>query len=330
MAHRATTDELARWLAARADFVILGHVMPDGDAMGSCIAMALALRAMGKRAVVCLPGGAPRIYAKYAHADEVLRPEDALPFEPKTALSLDVSEIERLGNGRRLFDGCAEKAMADHHATNPGFGDAWYIDGYAAATGEIVLELIEKLGVTLTQDMAQWLYIAISTDCGQFGYSNTRPETMRAAAKLMETGIDVSRLVRELYHTRSRARTQLLGAVLAQLHVSEDGKIAWSKLTQAMLDSTGALREDNEGIVNYLLEIEGVEIALLAEERGSASKFSLRSKEKVDVAAQVAAPLGGGGHARAAGCTLQTDLDSALETMLKQARAALEQTGEVQ
>ena len=97
-----------------------------------------------------------------------------------------------------------------------------------------------------------------------------------------------------------------------------------------MLDSTGALREDNEGVVNYLLEIEGVEIALLAEERGSASKFSLRSKEKVDVAAQVAAPLGGGGHARAAGCTLQTDLDSALETMLKQARAALEQTGEVQ
>ena len=125
MAHRATTDELARWLAAREDFVILGHVMPDGDAMGSCIAMALALRAMGKRAVVCLPGGAPRIYAKYAHADEVLRPEDALPFEPKTALSLDVSEIERLGDGRRRFEGCAERAMADHHATTPGFGDVW-------------------------------------------------------------------------------------------------------------------------------------------------------------------------------------------------------------
>lgn len=327
MANRATTDALAKWLTAREDFVILGHVMPDGDAMGSCIAMMLALRAMGKRAVVCLPGGAPKIYAKYAHADETLRPEDALPFEPRTALSLDVSETERLGEGRRLFDGCAEKAMADHHATNPGFGDVWYIDGEAAATGEIVLELIEKLGVTLTKEMALWLYIAISTDCGQFGYSNTRPATMRAAAKLMETGIDVSRLVRELYHTRSRARTQLLGEVLAQLRVSDDGKIAWAKLTQEMLDRTGALREDNEGVVNYLLEIDGVEIAVLAEERGSASKFSLRSKDAVDVAAQVAAPLGGGGHARAAGCTLQMGLDEALETMLKQARTALEQTG---
>lgn len=323
MLKRATIDELAAWLKIQDDFVIIGHIMPDGDAMGSCIAMMLALRSLGKRAFVCLPGGGSKLYAKYPFADEVVRPEGELPFAPKTALSLDVSEPERLGAAKALFDGCEHRAAVDHHPTNPGFGELFYLDGEAAATGEIVLALIRSMNVALTKDIAQWLYIAICTDCGQFGYSNTRPETMMAAAELMKTGIDTAHLVRDLYHTFSRARTQLAAVVLAELEVSEDGRIAWARLTQEMLRRTGATREDNEGIVNQLLDIAGVEIAFLAEERDEGTKFSLRSKERIDVAYQIAVPLGGGGHARAAGCTLSLPMEAAIAKILEGAKNAL-------
>ena len=326
MASRATIDQLAAWLRAHDDFVLIGHVSPDGDAAGSCLATMLALRAMGKRAYVSLPGGIPEMYGMYPHANEVILPGEAQPFAPKTAFALDVSDEGRLGDARALFDACADRAVLDHHATNPGFGDLCCVDGGAAATGELAVSLIEALGVPLTREMAQWLYIAISTDCGQFNYSNTRPETMEAAAKLLRAGVDVAHLTRELYRTRSRARTQLLGLVLGGLCVSEDGKVAWARLTSEMFERAGALREDNEGIVNYLLEIRGVEVAVLAEERDGATKFSLRSKETVDVAAQVACPFGGGGHARAAGCTLMLPVEAALERVLEQVKSAIENT----
>lgn len=324
MTRRATIDQLAAWLKERDDFVLIGHVSPDGDAAGSCLAAMLALQAMGKRVCVCLPGGMPAIYADYPHADKVFA-ADSLPFAPKTAFALDVSDEGRLGNAKALFDGCEARAVLDHHGTNPGFGQLCCVDGKAAATGEMVLGLIEALGVMVTKEIALWLYIAISTDCGNFNYSNTRPETMEAAAKLLRAGVDVARLTRELYHTRSRARTQLLGLVLSQLSVSQNGKMAWSVLTNEMLERAGALREDNEGVVNYLLEIRGVEIAVLAEERENGTKFSLRSKETADVA-QIAKAFGGGGHIRAAGCTLALPMEEALQNVLTYAEKVLEKT----
>lgn len=323
---QATIDSLAAWLLAHDDFILMGHVSPDGDATGSCIALMLALRARGKRAFVCLPGGVAKMYQRYPHADEVVRPEDELPFAPETAFAVDVSDEGRLGGAKALFDRCSAQGLLDHHGTNPGFGEIGLIDGDSAATGELVVALIEKLGVELTQEMARWLYIAISTDCGQFSYSNTRPETLEAAAKLMRTGLDVARLTCELYRTRSKARTLLLGRILSGLTVSTDGKIAWARLTDKMLEEAGALREDNEGVVNYLLEIAGVEVAVLAEERGEATKFSLRSKEYVDVASQIAMPFGGGGHVRAAGCTLAMPMEDALAAVLRRTKEVLQNT----
>ena len=324
MENRTTIDALARWLAAQDRVALIGHVSPDGDTAGSCMALMLALRAMGKRAFVCLPGGMPKMYGAYPCADETIQPGETLPFEPEAALAVDVSEKARMGAAAALFDGCAQTAALDHHATNPGFGDLCLVDGDRAATGELALELIDALGVALTAEMATWLYIAISTDSGHFSFSSTTSATMRAAARLIEAGVDVAELTRALYRTRSQARTRLLGAVLNGLEVSADGQMAWARLTDEMLSMTGATREDNEGVVNYLLEIEGVEFAALAEERAGATKFSLRSKRWLDVAQQVARPFGGGGHARAAGCTLDVPMEEALRRVLDQARAALE------
>ena len=323
MPNRATIAEIANWLKARDDFALFGHVSPDGDAAGSCIATALMLNALGKRAFVVLPGGLPGMYSGFDCSVNLVKAGEKAPFAPKTAISIDVSERARLGDGEALFASCAESAMLDHHATNPGFGDVYFIDSEAAACGEIIVKLIEAAGCTLTREMAQWLFIAISTDSGHFSFSNTRPETLEAAAKTLKAGIDVSKITEKLYRSRTKARTQLLGVVLSGLQTSADGRMAWAKLTRAMLETTGARREDAEGIVNYLNEIGGVEFACLAEEREGGTKFSLRAKGELDVAKQVAIPFGGGGHAKAAGCTLELPIDSALESVLKQAEKAL-------
>lgn len=314
--------ELAAALKAQNDWALFGHVNPDGDTAGSCIALALALKALGKRACVYLPGGLPKMYQAFPCTVEIV-PSGALPFQPEGVFSVDVSEPERLGSGRELYEACPHRAMLDHHATNAGFGEVCVVDGAAAATGELAVELIAEMGVSLTREMATWLFIAICTDCGRFGYSSTRPQTLEAAAACLRAGIDLDGLTRQLYCTRSEGRTRLLGMALNGLEMDESGKMCWARLTEDMFRRAGALREDSEGIVNYLLEIQGVQFACLAEERGSQTKFSLRSKPPLNVAEAVAVPLGGGGHACAAGVTLNLPLEAALDRVLHQARTAL-------
>ena len=328
MASRVTIDKLADWLRDRDDVLLLGHESPDGDAAGSCLGIWHALRAMGKRAVVCLPGGIPMLYAGLPGAAEVCDTDAKLPFAPKAALAVDVSEFARLGEaGQRLFEACPDRAALDHHHTNPGFGQLYFLDGDAAAAGELAVDLIDGLGVALSQDMATCLFVAISTDCGQFNYSNTRAQTFRAAARCADTGIDIAGITERLYRTRTVGRTKLLGLALAGLELSPDGQLAWARLTEDMLFKAGAIREDKEGIVNYLQEMRGVKIAVLAEQRGESTKFSLRTKAPLNVARDVAVPLGGGGHDCAAGMTVDLPLEEALGKVLALAREALKNQG---
>lgn len=324
MAAKITIEQLAQWLKAQDDILLIGHVFPDGDSTGSCLAIMHALEKLGKRVEVRLPGGVAGMYKNLPGADRAV--SDRVPaFEPKAALAVDVSEFTRMVPGdQALFSACGETAVLDHHATNPGFGDVICLDGESAATGEMVVSLIDALGVELDEAMAQCLYVAISTDCGQFQYPNTRPQTHEAAARCVQAGADSEAITSRLYRTRTLGRTRLLGLVLSGLEISEDGKMAWARLTEDMLQRANALREDNEGIVNYLLEIDSVVFAALAEQRGDKTKFSLRSVSPFDVAKHVAVPLGGGGHDRAAGVTLDMDMESALKVVLDKAREGLE------
>lgn len=323
MPKRVTIEALADWLRDKDDIAVLGHVSPDGDAAGSALALWHALNALGKRAAVCLPGGIPRMYAGLPGAGRVTEP-DALPFAPATALAVDVSELTRLGEaGQALFEACPHRAALDHHNTNPGFGELYVLDGDAAAAGELVVDLIDALGVKMSGEMGTCLFVAISTDCGQFSYSNTRGDTFRAAARCAEAGIDIAGITQQLYRTRSAGRTKLLGKVLSALELSPDGQLAWARLTEDMLREAGAIREDNEGIVNYLQEIQGVRIAVLAEQRGADTKFSLRTKAPLNVARDIAVPLGGGGHDCAAGVTISLPMEEALGKVLSLAREAL-------
>lgn len=331
MAAKITIEQLAQWLKERDDILIIGHVFPDGDATGSCLAIMHALEKMGKRVQVRLPGGVPGMYTNLPGADRASASDAPCAFEPKAALAADVSEFYRMAQpDQHIFQACPDTAVLDHHGTNPGFGDVICLDGEAAATGEMAVELIRALGVDMDEAMAHCLYVAISTDCGQFQYSNTRPQTLAAAACCVQAGANVEAITNRLYRTRTLGRTKLLGLVLAGLEISPDGKMAWARLTEDMLRNANARREDNEGIVNYLLEIDSVVFAALAEQRDGKTKFSLRSVSPFDVARHVAVPLGGGGHDRAAGVTLDMDMESALKVVLDRARNALnaEKAGE--
>ena len=323
MTNRTTTEGMAAWLAAHDDFVILGHLAPDGDAAGATLGLCHALTSAGKRAAVCLPDGVPGLYADLPGAGSVVRAGERLPFAPKTALAVDVSEYERLGpEGMAIFDACPSRGVIDHHATNPGFGQIMLLDGAAAAAGELAVEVLLAMGLELDAAASECLFVAISTDTGHFSFSSTRPRTFRAAEQCLAK-IDLDAITARLYRTRTLARTKLLGLVLAGLQVSPDGRLAWAKLTQAMLDEAHATKEDNEGIVNYLIEISGVVCAVLAQERDYGTKLSLRSTTALDVATQVAIPLGGGGHACAAGASVPMSIDEALERALELARNAI-------
>lgn len=319
--------DLAEFLKNHDDYCVLTHVYPDGDACGTAIALTRALAALGKRAFVYMPGGVPHIYAGFETGVCIAADADQFPFAPKTGFSVDVSVIDRM-NGRSAFEACAHTAMLDHHATNAGFGDVYFVDGGAAACGELAVELMDALGAALDPIAATWLYIAIATDCGRFGYGSTRPETLIAAAACLRAGIDVDGITRSVFLTRTEGRTRLLGLVLSGLKRSEDGKICWARLTEDMLAKAGAVREDNEGIVNYLVEIEGVQAACLAEQRGAQTKISLRCRPPYDIARDVAMPLGGGGHANAAGVTTNASMDRALKIVLFQMRNMLNRAEE--
>lgn len=316
---------LAEFLRAQDDIAVIGHVSPDGDAAGSCIAVKLALEALGKRAVAVLPGGLPARYA-FLPDGESIRDEDApLPFAPQCALAVDVASPDRLGPARELFEACPQRAVLDHHASNPGFAPLSVVDGRRAAAGELVLELIGALGVALTPALADNLFAAISTDSGNFNFDNTSGDTLRAAAACVDAGADVEELTRALYRTRRVQKTKLLGLVLSGLELDCGGRLALARVTPDMYARADARREDTDGIVNYLIEAEGVEIALLVEARGpEETKFSLRSVAPWDVTREIAGPLGGGGHERAAGVTLEQPLEEAIETVRARARELLE------
>lgn len=317
-----TIRELADWLKGIDDIAVFGHRAPDGDACGSCVAVTLALRALGKRACAYLPGGMPE-FLRFLPGQECVVADASAPFVPQCALSVDVSAPDMLGDNRALFESCPQRAVLDHHESNPHFGQINHVEPDRAACGEIALLLIEAMGAPLSKDMAACLFAAVSSDTGNFNYSNTTAETFEAAAACVRAGADVDEITGRIYRTRTEARTRLLGLVLAGLQ--REGKVAWARVTNDMFHSAGALRCDTERIVNYLIEIEGVEIAVLAieQEDGCSAKFSLRSLAPYNVARDVAQPLGGGGHERAAGITIHRPLREALDLVLARVREIL-------
>ena len=319
---RTAATDIARWLESQRRIAILTHLHPDGDALGASMALALALRARGKEAFVCCQDGAPD-FLSMLPAEGLLFLPEAAPYAPETVVCVDCGALNRFGRAASLLRPGAPLACIDHHETNDIAASPAFVDPKAAAAGELVAEVIDALGVKLDETLALCLYVAVSTDTGNFSFDCTTPECLSLTARCLQTGLDLSELNYELFRRRTMPRTKLLGRALNGIEFSEGGRLSLMRVRQSDFAECGAGTADTEAVVNFGIDTAGVEIAVLAVELADGTvKFSLRSRGGINVAS-MAAPLGGGGHAKAAGVTLQAGFDEAVEAVMSAARRAL-------
>lgn len=312
--------DVAALLRSGRRVLLLAHLYPDGDVLGSQLGLGLALRAAGTETAFACAHPVPEPYRFLPGAHQVERWSD-LRGVFDLVVTLDCPNPERLGG---LLDGVRPPGTrvlnVDHHGDNRRYGDVNWVDPAAAATGEMVYELLRAAGFALTPEVAVNLYTAIVTDTGSFRYANTTPRTLRIAAALVEAGADPARVAIELYETRRLPGLRLLGQVLQQVETTEDGTIAWLVVDRDQMRSADLL--EGEDLVTFPRSLRTVKAAVLFRELEDAVKVSLRAKGEVDVAA-VAARLGGGGHPNAAGVLLQGDLAHARTLVLEAVREAL-------
>ena len=309
-----TLKQAATKLNAANKILVTAHVQPDGDAIGSTLAAMQILRALGKTAQVFIDDTARKNLQALPHFDEIRRPKDGEHFDADLLLILDTSP-DRIGNVRKLTD--APILNVDHHITNNGDGIDLYRETDAAATCEIVYKLARELGAPITPDVAICLYTGLATDTGFFQYSNTRAETLAVASVLITCGVKPNSISEQL-ERKTLAEVQGLRDALNSLKMFYDGKVAGMILNHASakkFDST-------EGFIDQIRVIDTVDVAFLITEKApNFCRVSMRSKG-VDVA-KIAARLGGGGHIRAAGCTLKTTLDDAEKILVEAIGSAL-------
>ena len=307
-------------LLGDAEYVILtGHVHPDGDCLGSMLALYHYLLAIGKNVEMLLDDDVPLMYNYLPGVQAIKRPGHD-PVDAGLLIVLDASDADRLGKIKSLVN--APILNIDHHISNTRFSDYWYIDSHAAATGEIVFQLLRMMDVVITVDMAVCLYTAIATDCGFFRYANTSAATMRYAADLIECGVK-PHMVSEYLEARPLESIVTLTKVLETLELHYAGKIAAITIFPDIVDNA---TENTEGFINYPRNIEGVEIAMMFKIIDeNTMRVSLRSKG-ADVS-QLAISFGGGGHSRAAGCTVTGKNEHAKRMIINAAVNQLKETG---
>ncbi len=281
--------------------LISAHKSPDGDALGSQLALMLALEKLNKTVVVHNLDPVPEIYRFLPHADRI---KTGLPVQGRYDAYVVVdADPPRSG----LFDKTYPADILiniDHHLTNPREWPLTWLNPDASACGEMIYKLINELGVAIDRDIALCLYTAIFTDTGSFRYSNTSPESMKIAAAMLEFGADPWLVTENVYESFAYQRLKLLGAVLAGMERSEDGRAAWVVVTDELFRRTGTTSEDTDSFINFVRSVKGVEVAVLFRQTGEAQyKLSLRSKGRIDLSG-LAQSFGGGGHKNAAGGTM--------------------------
>ncbi|HOV78724.1 MAG TPA: bifunctional oligoribonuclease/PAP phosphatase NrnA [Bacillota bacterium] len=315
--------EIAEAIKRSQNVLICGHITPDGDSLGSILALGLSLEKLGKKVTMAGPDPVPAIYDFLPGAS---RFRTGSPPEDKfdTLIVLDCSVPERLGEGyRELLERDLVVINIDHHAGSVSFGTYRYVDRLTASVGEIIFELLDMLGIEITLEAAICLYTAIVTDTGSFQFENTTPDTHRRVARLLEIGVPAARINVKLYEEKPRESVLLLGAALNTLSFSPCGKVCWMTVDRELIKKSGAEDEHTEGLVNYARSIRGVLVGLLFHEISENKyKISFRSKEPLDVN-KIAAVFGGGGHSKAAGCVLQGDLREIQEKVVAAALSAI-------
>ena len=326
MSHPSPVEAIAEVFQKHQSFVLLSHVRPDGDAIGSQLALGFSLMAMGKTVFLINEDGLPENLAFLPGSDRIATPP-ADPLDIEVAVALDTATKPRLGE-RALHAASNAKLWIniDHHISNPKYGDINHIDATSPATGEILYTLITALGMPIPVETRDAIYVAISTDTGSFQYPSTTARTYRIAADLIDRGLDVGTLNSRTYDDHPYRRVELMRALLNTLVRSENGVLAhWELRDQTRLDL--ALRpEDSEGLIDIIRAIRGVQLAVFFEELPDGKiRVSMRSQDKRLDVCEIARPFGGGGHTLAAGIRMTGPLEDARDRLLAAIQATVDE-----
>ncbi len=312
--------EIQTKLESAKKIAIFTHVNPDGDALGSSFALKAALEAMGKTAVVLLEKAIPEKY-EFLNGGYSLA-ADAAEFN--AAIALDCGSAGRLGSLAPLYDAIGLRLCVDHHYADSPFGDLYYTETESAACAELVYLLIKNMCGTLPTSTLIPLYTGISTDTGQFKFSNVTPRTHKIAAELIEEGLDHRAITRRLYDTVKLAKLKFTGVLADKIQLFYDGKIAVLECFDSFLESHGLGHEEVEEIPNTVLSVEGVEVSVIIKDKDAESlKVSMRCKENIDLA-RLASSFGGGGHKCAAGFVSTLSTEELTEVLVAEIRKQLE------
>ncbi|MFC1809739.1 bifunctional oligoribonuclease/PAP phosphatase NrnA [Candidatus Omnitrophota bacterium] len=292
------------------------HIDPDGDAVGSVLALESFLRRKGKNVIVACHHRVPDMYLflgkewtpinlknEYEHID--------------CAIIFDCPTRARSGNAGKLFSDDTCIVNVDHHVSNTHYGDVNLVDTTASSCGELLFDLLDSYGASIDKFEKECVFVAISTDTGSFRYSNIRPRTFEIASRFIQEGVDIATLNQHLYASCPLKKFKLLQDFFSKVEIDVERKIGWCILTQEMFDALVAKKSDTEGFIDFIRDISEVEIALvLFEVVSGKTKVSFRSKSECDVNI-IAMKFGGGGHVRAAGCTVDASPEKALELILQ-------------
>lgn len=307
-------------LQEKQSFLITGHASPEGDVIGSGMALALALRDMGKKAEVINRDPIPQ-QLRFLPYEGLFTQQKIITQKADALIVVDSGSFERTGYTRPAS--IPTVINIDHHITNPSFGNINWVVPTAMATGEMIYDLLKETGTLITPPIAACIYTALITETGSFRYVNTTSRALRIAGEMIERGADPFRIAGALFEANTSGRLKLLAEVLMKMEVSADERVAWIQVTQAQLRKTGTTFEDTEDFVTYPRSIEKVEVAVFFREIGPEQyKISFRSQGKVDVAL-LAKRWGGGGHTYAAGCTLVGSWEKVKERVLTSVQEAI-------
>jgi phosphoesterase RecJ-like protein len=311
--------EIVNIIKSHESFTITSHLNPDGDSLGSQLALGLALRELGKEVRLINRHPVPKIYQRLP-GGSLIEVKDKIQPLPEVTFFIECSYLERTG-----FPGFSGPLIIniDHHKIEGGFGDVSWVEPSASSVGEMLYQLIEKLGVPLSYEIAYNLYAAIFTDTGSFQFANTSPRTFEVCSHLVKAGAQPVKVAEDILYHNSFEKLRILGKVLSRLEVDAEGRIAWIYLLKREIDEAGLSPDEGEGFVNFPLSLENVEVVIFFKElEPSLFRVSLRSRDKVDVS-EIARYFKGGGHRRAAGCYLEGDLTEVVSRIISWVKGSL-------
>lgn len=312
-------EQIKELILNATKILIITHENPDGDAIGSSLGFMNGLIKLGKSVDVAVPA-VNEMYS-FLPGFELLKKE-INEEEYDLCIALDSSDLDRLGTLRQAFEKIEKTIVIDHHITNQNFGDVNYVNAVASSTCQNIIVILAALDVAINKDIATCIYTGILTDTGGFRY-NVQSETFEFAGMLLEAGIDIAKIYRILFDTTTEARTRLLGRALNTLEILADGKIAFTYVTAKDFKELGNQDGDQEGIVNYGRDIEGVEVSIFVREKDGMRKVSLRSNEYINVSL-IASKYSGGGHVKAAGFETSKSIEEIKEELVVEIKRQLQ------